>query len=352
MRNADMLFSVLVPVYNSINYLRECIAAILAQTEQDFEIVLVNDGSNDRSGDMCDQLADVHPGKIRAIHHDENKGLLMARRTLFSNAAGEWLICVDADDILHSNALRTIRKAVENNTCDLIIFDAICNKLDNSKERFTLSLQSNKIYSGKEKIDIYRLRTETYQLNSLCTKAIHHSLIDKDVDYNQWKSIRTGEDIFQLLPILDAAKSILYLQQPLYTYNKTYGSITYRISPTIYEQRRILWERDDLYFDKWRLERADVQKARISRINMIISYVSNMKTLVKDQARYVLFSDYVHKIQKDGYLEKQYRLIDINQLRFRYRIYCKLIFSNSPKLLAYLMGLENLARQCKQKFSK
>ena len=94
-----MLFSVLIPVYNTSKYLDECINSVLSQTEKNFEIVLLNDGSTDNSGDICDSYAEKYPDFIRVIHK-ENEGLMMTRRRGFKEAKGDYFICLDSDDYL------------------------------------------------------------------------------------------------------------------------------------------------------------------------------------------------------------------------------------------------------------
>ena len=95
-----MLFSVCIPVYNTSKYLDECLASVLCQTEKDYEIVLVDDGSTDGSGALCDRYAARYP-HIRVIHK-ENEGLMMTRRRGFQEALGDYFICLDSDDALRT----------------------------------------------------------------------------------------------------------------------------------------------------------------------------------------------------------------------------------------------------------
>ena len=80
-----MKFSVLIPVYNTEKYLEECLQSILNQTYQDFEIIIVDDGSSDSSGAICDNFQKAYPEKIIVIHK-ENQGLISARRVGIANA--------------------------------------------------------------------------------------------------------------------------------------------------------------------------------------------------------------------------------------------------------------------------
>ena len=123
-----MLFSVLIPVYNTSKYLDECINSVLSQTEKDFEIVLLNDGSTDNSGDICDSYAEKYPDFIRVIHK-ENEGLMMTRRRGFKEAKGDYFICLDSDDYLRdNNALLKIKKMIVEKGCDLVVYNYLAEK--------------------------------------------------------------------------------------------------------------------------------------------------------------------------------------------------------------------------------
>ena len=98
--------SVIVPVYNVAKYLRRCIDSILSQSFTDFELLLIDDGSKDGSGGICDEYA-AKDNRIR-VFHKENGGVSSARNLGLDNAKGEWIYFVDADDEIVPEALQTI----------------------------------------------------------------------------------------------------------------------------------------------------------------------------------------------------------------------------------------------------
>lgn len=114
------LFSIIVPAYNVEQYLPECIASVLAQSCQDFELILVDDGSMDHTDKICDQYQ--NNSSIKVIHQS-NAGLSAARNTGVQHASGEYLIFLDGDDFLEPNALATIRDNLEPRL-DLLRFQA------------------------------------------------------------------------------------------------------------------------------------------------------------------------------------------------------------------------------------
>lgn len=115
-----MIFSIIIPVYNIKNYLQECIDGILEQTFDDYEIILVDDGSNDGSGEMCDEYADKYEN-IRVIHKD-NEGQGQARNIGIYNSRGDYLLFIDGDDTLYNkNVLEKLYSKC--NGCDIISFN-------------------------------------------------------------------------------------------------------------------------------------------------------------------------------------------------------------------------------------
>lgn len=117
-----MRFSIIVPVYNVELYLDECVNSILSQSFSDFEVVLVDDGSRDNSGIMCDKFAQKD-NRIKVIHQ-ENKGLSGARNTGLNYAAGEYILFIDSDDFwIDSTFLERLDKYICDQKSDVVCFN-------------------------------------------------------------------------------------------------------------------------------------------------------------------------------------------------------------------------------------
>lgn len=110
--------SVIVPVYNTEKYLHRCIDSILAQTFTDFELLLIDDGSKDNSGKICDEYA-AKDSRVR-VFHKENRGVSSARNMGLDNAKGEWVTFADSDDYTKSCWLENFEYSVRKSTFDLI----------------------------------------------------------------------------------------------------------------------------------------------------------------------------------------------------------------------------------------
>ena len=116
----EIEFSVIIPVYNAREYLQECLESVIKQTYVDFELIIIDDGSTDGSGELCDDFAEIDD-RIKVIHQ-KNQGLLNARKKGVNNARGKNVIFVDADDWINKNELEIIAKYFKNNDVDMIEF--------------------------------------------------------------------------------------------------------------------------------------------------------------------------------------------------------------------------------------
>ncbi len=112
--------SIIVPVYNTKDYLHRCVDSILAQTFTDFELLLIDDGSTDSSGIICDNYAS-RDCRVK-VFHKENGGVSSARNIGLKNAAGEWVCFVDSDDTVHQDYLNNLVSAINENVEMVISF--------------------------------------------------------------------------------------------------------------------------------------------------------------------------------------------------------------------------------------
>ena len=113
------MISVIVPVYNSEKYLHRCIDGILAQNYTDFDLLLIDDGSTDNSGNICDEY-EIRDGRIR-VFHQENGGVSSARNLGLDNARGKYVMFVDSDDYMLPNMCELMISTLETKNADLVI---------------------------------------------------------------------------------------------------------------------------------------------------------------------------------------------------------------------------------------
>lgn len=116
---AEVFLSFVVPVYNTEKYLPQCLDSLLTQDIPDYEILCVNDGSTDRSGEILDAYQEKHP-QIRVLHK-ENGGVVTARNTGLNQARGTYIWFVDADDLVRENILGKLRSLAQSSNCDRLV---------------------------------------------------------------------------------------------------------------------------------------------------------------------------------------------------------------------------------------
>ena len=218
-------FSILIPVYNVENFIRDCVDSVLNQTYQKFEIILVDDGSTDMSGIICDEYA-ANDNRIK-VNHQTNQGLIMARRNAITKASGDFCLFLDSDDYWDGNLLEIINENICKYDCDLVIFKY---KKVSEKGIYIADADSyfkdKIVFTEENKEQLFKEIISTYNLNNLVCKAIKRNIIDVDMNYSMFREIRNGEDLLQSLPLLFNAKKIMYIDKAIYNYRIRPASIT------------------------------------------------------------------------------------------------------------------------------
>ena len=202
--------SVIVPVYNAESYLSRCVESLLTQTYQDFEIILVNDGSTDSSGAICDEYAQKDD-RIRVIHQS-NSGVAAARQQGIDVAQGEYSIHVDPDDWIEPSTLEELHlKAVESNA-DM----TICDFMVDYSERSDYASQDI------EKCDAKHCLAQLMYgkiHGSLCNKLIRTQLY-KEFNIRFIEGINHCEDYLICVQLFLRNIKIAYLPKALYHYDQ------------------------------------------------------------------------------------------------------------------------------------
>lgn len=138
--------SMIVPVYQVEKYISQCIESVLNQTFQDFELILVDDGSKDQSGIICDSYA-AEDNRIVVIH-TENRGAAAARNKGLDLASGRYITFLDGDDYLAENMIEKLYETIKHSDYDVVVCDFL-NLLPDEKDNFSVNLQE-KTVSGRD----------------------------------------------------------------------------------------------------------------------------------------------------------------------------------------------------------
>lgn len=267
-----MLFSFLVPVYNTSKYLDRCMSSLLCQKGTDYEIVLLDDGSTDDSGSICDRYAKDYPEIVRVIHKD-NEGLLLTRRRGFKEAKGDWFICVDSDDYVSSDLLMSVVEAIDKYTPDMVMYNFQYFTNDGKHMQSRLDIANECVYADDQKQEIYKRRLLTDDINSVCMKAVNREIVDIDADYSDCGISGMCEDAVQVLPLLTNAQKIIYLSKPLYNYRKGHDNITSGRSYSSWMASKTCFFITEKYLDIWDVSEELKQKFYTHNLEVLSNFV-------------------------------------------------------------------------------
>ena len=142
-------FSIVVPVYNCENYLDECIASVLAQTYANYELILIDDGSADKSGGICDAYAHQYSEQV-FVKHNQNNGPYISRLQGVDIATGDVIVFLDSDDCLRSDALYLLNQYFSMYECDMVIYDAHSSEMFPSID-IVHPFEAGMIFEGENK---------------------------------------------------------------------------------------------------------------------------------------------------------------------------------------------------------
>ena len=252
-----MRFSIIVPVYNTVDYLEDCISSVINQSFTDWEMIMVDDGSNDGSEKKIEAYSKKDE-RIR-VCHQQNSGQFFARQKGLEMAQGEYVLFLDSDDQYVSGALKIIDKYIQTNCPDILLY---------AGEIVEDGVRTNRcigqIVPTEQQISSQCFKESlisSNDMNSLYLKAFKRELFDGDpTDYSLFKGICYGEDKARLLYPLTIAELIYYIPDRLYLYRYYRGSTMHRYEVhmiphmlvndlfRLLEDYMEIWEMNDDYY--------------------------------------------------------------------------------------------------------
>ncbi|MGN0159529.1 MAG: glycosyltransferase family 2 protein [Brotaphodocola sp.] len=248
-----MKVSVIIPVYNVEKYLKRCLESVLKQTFQCLEIILVDDGSGDGSGIMCDEAADYDERCI--VIHKKNAGLSSARNVGLESATGEYVIFIDSDDYLSCNFIENGLNLCEKYDADVAILQMLY-----------VAEETNEEIKKKQKYEVMILNPEQAIKESLyqryfscCTPGkIYKRKLFHNVRFPEG---RLSEDLATCHLIFDAASRIVYCNEIGYYYRQHNMSIMHCFNPGRMDALEWSSEIEKFCFEKY----PDIVQAAICR---------------------------------------------------------------------------------------
>lgn len=208
-------FSLIVPVYRIEEYLPKCIDSVLAQTCQDFELLLIDDGSPDGCGAICDDYAARHPDRIRAVHQP-NGGAGAARNHGIRLSRGEYLLFVDGDDYLSPDFLAALTGVIEKTPADLVLFGALVERDGRQVGRLDEMVPAERLLTVRDEPALY------FGVMAPWNRAYRRTLFtENDIEFatKVWY-----EDIRVVTKLLAVAQTAYRLPGAYYHYLQREGS--------------------------------------------------------------------------------------------------------------------------------
>jgi glycosyltransferase involved in cell wall biosynthesis len=267
----ESLVSIIIPVYNVDKYLDECLHSVIKQTYKNIEIILVDDGSTDKSGKICDEYTEVD-SRIKLIHKT-NEGVSVARNTGIELSTGEWIMFVDADDWIETDIVEKLLESIKIYNADI----CYCNYYIVEKNRQIL-----RNFEGNNQNEHINFNPKFYRqaFASVYSKLYRRSLlINKDVRFI--KNLKVNEDIVFNLHVFDFNPKVCYCDAVLYHYRMSASSVTHAfdfkamgtLATVVKEYEKYILQKDN--------EMTDDKKRLVSYyiigliIGLYTNYVSN-----------------------------------------------------------------------------
>jgi glycosyltransferase involved in cell wall biosynthesis len=333
-------FSVLVPVYNAQKYLDECIESVIRQTFQDYELILVNDGSSDQSGEICDEYAKKY-AFIKA-YHKANGGQLHARKYAVDHACGEFCVFLDSDDLLSENALERMDSAIRETSCDLLIY-VLGTVVDGKPVSCVYDKEDCVI---EDKRSLYKKVFLSLEYNSMCRKAVRTAFLQGTEYPEYYYSIRYGEDLLQSLDVFRKSKRVSFIRDSLYYYRANPASVTHNIKNEIFtnnEVREIVLSflKEEKVFTP-----EDFEEYRLFCLELFLKKIFSIARLEIEEKEK---KEFIDRLKKDPYYKEFICTKSYGKINAKFRVFYFLFEKGAyHSLIRLVMFTDKLKKTVKQ----
>ena len=314
--------SVIVPIHNTEKYLKRCLDSIIEQSYKELEIILVDDGSTDSSGHICDSY--LNDPRVK-VFHLENSGVSSARNVGLNNVTGNYILFVDSDDYIDIDLINDVMLCQSEHDTDIVIF--------NYRIQYESGFVDNTI-----ELDEWFMDRETALKHLLVDDSFHSYLWNKFFAVHLFDGIVFDEkrnimEDFLVLPLVfERASSVYILNKQLYTYNCTRNeSLTKRLSAKSYYNicyaNRIRYE---MYKDRYSELK---ERLLLYRVSMGYAFLVNVD---KRQCDEEMLKEYVMVI--DFIKDNMYSILKCREISFKLKLECLMIKYCFPLLLFVRKG--------------
>jgi glycosyltransferase involved in cell wall biosynthesis len=327
--NSTPKISIIIPVYNTEKFLEQCINSILSQSFTDFECILVNDGSTDRTPVICDEYQKKDSRII--VIHQVNNGASCARNAGLNIAKGEFITFVDGDDWINENYLSILYKNISENNCDMSVcgYKSINEKDDLFIEKQPSSLLFLNQISAKRALFDYK-----FLGTRICCKLVNRQFIyNNNIRFDS--KITVCEDGLFWFRVINNLQKVVYDSTPSYIYLIHENSITNSSEKYFNYMSNFTATNKMLYIEKNKNVIWDIKlfNGKIAR-NICIALIKSNNTQKK------LYNFYRYHL----FISMYYLLFDIN-IDYKFKIISLLLLF--PKLFIFLKIIFSLYKRLK-----
>lgn len=341
--------SIIVPIYNVEKYIGKMIESLQKQTLEDIQIILVDDGSSDNSGLVCDRYA-LNDNRIKVIHK-KNAGVSAARNDGLSVAHGEYVIFCDSDDWLPLDAMEKMYEEAKDQVADIVIGDVYLSE----KEKNTLVHFYEKAYVTSDKNFIRKLvQADIYRTYCPCpynghpafgyggpwNKLVRRSLlIQNDITFD----VRVNgifDDIIYTAYILANACTVSYIQKPVYYYRIINNSITHSYKENVLDINKAIFNSWEEFIARYGLD-GYYQKPYYAVV--IRRFVESLPVYFLSKKNPKSFQSRVCELKNvisESVYQEAVKNVDVNKLTPFQRQICRLMKSKSVKSILFLQKVK------------
>lgn len=345
MSDYGKLVSIVIPVFNSEQYLQRCFDSIIFQTYENWEIIFVDDGSSDSSGSICDSLSEKYKGKVKVIHK-QNAGLGMARNDGLRSMQGRYVLFLDSDDYFQFNdAIERLMSIAVKFCPDIIstnfIFD---DKLEDG-------VFEEGLYEGRKDmqeilvsmVGYYNMDKKHFNL-SACTKMYNADFLKKNSLLFPSERELIWEDLAFNFEAIIKAKKVYVMDYAYYHYCYNSFSTTHKYNPQKFDKIMIMYN----YMNN-RIHKEQLGREAIDRMNNM--FMGNIYTCIKLE---VLFSKKlgvkkvlknISKMLADERIKLLLSSLVPEQFSFQQRMFNVLMKKEHAKMVYLLAFAQNLKKK-------
>lgn len=319
--------SIIVPVYNVEKFLKQCVNSILRQSYENFELILVDDGSQDQSGEICDEFRMIDDRVI--VIHKKNEGQSIARNVGIEIAHGEYVCFIDSDDWIHNQYLEVLYSNARKMAADIVQ----CNyyyayETFYLTEKKTYCTCENEIITYTTDEAIYQLIQHKDIKNFLWGKIIRVDLVKS----NLLPNIATFEDLYWFPKLIQSCNKYVIVNKTLYYYRQHESSLTHEYNNTSLLLLRGLEERIQFVNEYYPQFSEMMYYQYFLQLTSLYYYSVNNKFMTKEYNEYKLYALNKFRCHFDKVLKKK--------SLFNYLKY--LLLRNSDMALVILIKMESI----------